>query len=220
MDKEREDEDGFNVTTERQQELREAIGDAPIYVLGNLLAQQLLGWPMYLIRNASGQKTYPRFTNHFNPSSVIFDKRHFRQIIASDIGIAILFGVLGTWGYQRGFAEVAKFYLIPYRAFQWPDVPSGVIGGLTCTLLALSLGQPLARLDHVPSAHRPSRPPLLVRCLTARQPRHVVLTSASCLCAQQRHLDVRNGKQSILLVIDGASLTCPAHTFLGRACHH
>jgi fatty acid desaturase len=75
---------------------------------------QLLGWPMYLIRNASGQKTYPRFTNHFNPSSVIFDKRHFRQILASDVGIAILFGVLGTWGYQRGFAEVAKFYLIPY----------------------------------------------------------------------------------------------------------
>ena len=71
---------------------------------------------MYLIRNASGQKTYPRFTNHFNPTSVIFDKRHFRQIIASDIGIALLFGALGTWGYQRGFTEVVKYYLIPYRA--------------------------------------------------------------------------------------------------------
>jgi hypothetical protein len=41
MDKEREDQDGFNVTAERQQELREAIGDAPLYVLANLLAQQV-----------------------------------------------------------------------------------------------------------------------------------------------------------------------------------
>jgi omega-6 fatty acid desaturase (delta-12 desaturase) len=69
---------------------------------------------MYLIRNASGQKHYPKFTNHFDPNSIIFDKRHRKQILASDAGIAILATVLGVWGHYRGFAEVASYYLVPY----------------------------------------------------------------------------------------------------------
>ncbi|KAL7409149.1 hypothetical protein BDY24DRAFT_404117 [Mrakia frigida] len=114
FDENKEDIEGLNVAKERQLELAEAIGDAPLFVLVNLLSQQLLGYPMYLIRNASGQKTYPKFTNHFNPDSVIFDKRHRNQIIASDVGIALLFAALGTWTHYRSFAEVATYYLVPY----------------------------------------------------------------------------------------------------------
>jgi omega-6 fatty acid desaturase (delta-12 desaturase) len=114
LDESKEDLTGLNVAEERQSELSEAIGDAPLVVLANLLAQQLFGWPLYLIRNASGQKTYPRFTNHFNPDSIIFDKRHRRQVLASDAGIAILFAALATWAYYRGFAEVAAYYIVPY----------------------------------------------------------------------------------------------------------
>ena len=52
-----------SISQQRQEELREAIGDAPIVVLYNLVIQQLFGWPAYLIRNASGQRRYPKFTN-------------------------------------------------------------------------------------------------------------------------------------------------------------
>lgn len=48
FDETKEDIEGFNVTQERQHELAEAIGDAPLFVLVNLLAQQLVGWQMYV----------------------------------------------------------------------------------------------------------------------------------------------------------------------------
>jgi omega-6 fatty acid desaturase (delta-12 desaturase) len=53
----------LSVSEKRQEELREAIGDAPVVLLLNLFAQQLFGWPLYLLRNASGQRWYPANTN-------------------------------------------------------------------------------------------------------------------------------------------------------------
>ena len=44
------------------QQLDELFEDAPFWNLFWVTMQQLLGWPMYLIRNASGQK-YGRWTN-------------------------------------------------------------------------------------------------------------------------------------------------------------
>ena len=114
LDESKEDFEGLNVAKEKQSELAEAIGDAPLFILANLVAQQLFGWPMYLFRNASGQVHYPKGTNHFNPESIIFDKRHRNQIIASDLGIALTFSVLAAWTHYRSFAEVATYYLIPY----------------------------------------------------------------------------------------------------------
>jgi hypothetical protein len=55
-DEEREDLEGLSVTEERQHELREAIGDAPLYVLVNLISQQLVGFQMYVRASAC-----PRF---------------------------------------------------------------------------------------------------------------------------------------------------------------
>lgn len=95
------------------EKLDELFEDAPIWNFIHVLAQQTLGWPLYLIRNASGQN-YGRWTNHFDPASPIFDKRHFWQIIASDIGLGITIAALTIWGLNRGFAEVAKYYLLPY----------------------------------------------------------------------------------------------------------
>jgi omega-6 fatty acid desaturase (delta-12 desaturase) len=112
--KEEAEVDGHDVTEARQLELQEAIGDAPLYVLGNLVIQQLFGWPAYLIRNASGQKHYPRFTNHFTPSSIIFRPDHKNQIIWSDIGLLIVLSVLTYWGMMRGFREVLVLYILPY----------------------------------------------------------------------------------------------------------
>lgn len=105
---------GMDLSAERQHELEEAVGDAPIVVLAHLIAQQLFGWPMYLIRNASGQRHYPKGTNHFTPSSIIFKPEQASQIAASDLGVAITLAVLGYWSYMRGFREVLVLYLIPY----------------------------------------------------------------------------------------------------------
>lgn len=106
--------DGMNVSKARQEELKEAVNDAPLYILVHLLTQQLFGWPMYLIRNASGQKHFPKGTNHFQPSSFIFKPEHYHQIVWSDIGLVITAGVLTYWGIQRGFMEVLYMYILPY----------------------------------------------------------------------------------------------------------
>jgi omega-6 fatty acid desaturase / acyl-lipid omega-6 desaturase (Delta-12 desaturase) len=43
--------------------LSEVLEDAPLFNLVNVLAQQLFGWPLYLIQNSSGQSHYPKGTN-------------------------------------------------------------------------------------------------------------------------------------------------------------
>lgn len=105
---------GINVPAWRRAELYEALGESPIASLWGLFLHQIFGWPMYLIRNASGQKHYPRFTNHFQPSSIIFKTSQYWDIIISDLGIAIMFSLLGFWTYNRGFKEVALVYGLPY----------------------------------------------------------------------------------------------------------
>lgn len=105
---------GADVPKEEQLRLSEVLEDAPLTILVNLFIQQIVGWPLYLIINASGQRHYPKWTNHFNPHSVIFDARHFGQIVLSVVGVgAVLLG-LYVWGRHRGFAEVVCHYVIPY----------------------------------------------------------------------------------------------------------
>ncbi|EJT97472.1 delta-12 fatty acid desaturase [Dacryopinax primogenitus] len=114
FDENREDREGRWIADSRQKELREALEETPLYQVYKLLIQQLGGWQTYLIANISGQLSYPAGSNHFNPNSVIFDARHYWQIVASDIGIALWLGALATWAYYRGIAEVALFYLPIY----------------------------------------------------------------------------------------------------------
>ena len=44
------------------EKIDDLLEDAPLYNLACVLVQQIFGWPMYLIRNASGQK-YGRHTD-------------------------------------------------------------------------------------------------------------------------------------------------------------
>ncbi len=99
--------------------LGEVLEDAPAYNFVMIVGQQLFGWPMYLLKNVSGQQHYPKGTNRecalfwisiqrlvvreigyshtclaaaitdFHPESIIFDTRHRSQIIMSDIGLAL-----------------------------------------------------------------------------------------------------------------------------------
>ncbi|THH16377.1 hypothetical protein EW146_g4264 [Bondarzewia mesenterica] len=92
----------------------EHFGDTPIYTLFMLVRQQLFAFPVYLLTNVSGQKSYPRWTNHFDPNSVLFTKEQRNAVIISNFGIiSMILGVqyaCKTWG----AAEVVKLYGIPW----------------------------------------------------------------------------------------------------------
>jgi omega-6 fatty acid desaturase / acyl-lipid omega-6 desaturase (Delta-12 desaturase) len=50
----------------------------------------------------------------FQPSSVMFKSSQKWQILVSDVGVILMFAVLGFWGYKRSFTEVMVMYGIPY----------------------------------------------------------------------------------------------------------
>ncbi|KAI8972806.1 linoleoyl phosphatidylcholine delta-12 acetylenase [Trametes punicea] len=92
----------------------EYFGDTPIYTLFMLLRQQLLAFPAYLLYNVSGQKHYPRWTNHFDPNSVLFTKEQRNEVLISNAGIlaaaVLLHRACLTWGVWT----VVKYYGIPW----------------------------------------------------------------------------------------------------------
>ncbi|CDO51572.1 hypothetical protein DV495_004476 [Geotrichum candidum] len=97
--------------------ITEAAEDTPILTLWNVLLQQLFGWIMYLFTNVTGQK-YPNrnkwAANHFLPSSPIFDKKDFMDIVISDIGILTTMTLIYLSIQKWGFSTVALYYIIPY----------------------------------------------------------------------------------------------------------
>jgi len=114
LDPSKEDILGRSVAEEVKQELWEALGDSPIGAAFGAMTYLLVGWPAYLIRNASGQRRYPKLTNHFKPTSIMFAPHQHNQILISDVGIIIWLGVIATWSYYKGFSEVFRLYLMPY----------------------------------------------------------------------------------------------------------
>jgi omega-6 fatty acid desaturase (delta-12 desaturase) len=65
--------------------------------------------------NAAGPTWYPAWTNHFDPNSLIFDKRHRQQVLISDAFLLGMCGLLTIFGhYMGGFSAVVKYWGIPY----------------------------------------------------------------------------------------------------------
>jgi len=114
LDPSKEDPLGRSVSDEVKQELWEALGDSPIGATLRAASYLVAGWPAYLIRNAAGQKRYPKGTSHFRPTAVMFAPHQYSQIILSDIGVVIWLAAIISWSYYRGFAEVFRLYLVPY----------------------------------------------------------------------------------------------------------
>jgi len=114
MDHEQENLLGSRVTEEVSKELWEALGDSPIGAMIGSATYLLGGWHAYLLINASGQRNYPKGTNHFHPRAIMFKEREYGQIIASDLGIILwLAGVIGSI-YVYGLKNVFVLYLVPY----------------------------------------------------------------------------------------------------------
>ncbi|KAG6898506.1 hypothetical protein C0993_006381, partial [Termitomyces sp. T159_Od127] len=92
----------------------EYFGDTPIYTLYMLIRQQLLAFPAYLLFNVSGQNNYPKWTNHFDPNSILFTKAQRNAVILSNIGIAFMVWAVSYSCSTFGTANVIKYYVIPW----------------------------------------------------------------------------------------------------------
>lgn len=114
LDPEQENLLGSRVTEEISKELWDALGDSPIGAMIGSATYLLGGWPAYLITNASGQRHYPKGTNHFDPQATMFKEREWSQIIMSDVGILLwIAGVIGA-SYVYGVWNVFVLYGVPY----------------------------------------------------------------------------------------------------------
>jgi omega-6 fatty acid desaturase (delta-12 desaturase) len=105
---------GSQVKQEVARELQEALQDSPIYAAVHSMGYLLLGWPLYITKNASGQVRYPKGTNHFRTDAPMFAPHQWADIIWSDIGIAIWIGAIWYASQTFGFLTVFKTYLVPY----------------------------------------------------------------------------------------------------------
>ncbi|KAJ7170726.1 fatty acid desaturase-domain-containing protein [Mycena crocata] len=92
----------------------ELFGDTPVYTLFLLIRQQVLGFPAYLLFNISGQKWYPKGTNHFSPACDLFTANQRKVVILSNVGIGVSASCLLYAISSFGFAAVFKFYLFPW----------------------------------------------------------------------------------------------------------
>ncbi|KAF7314197.1 Oleoyl phosphatidylcholine desaturase [Mycena kentingensis (nom. inval.)] len=114
LDPKREDALGANVSEEVKKELWEALGDSPIGATIGFMSYLIVGWPLYLLTNASGQARYPKGTNHFAPSAVMFAPHHYWQIVVSDVGIFLWMAAIAASIHVYGFSTVFVVYLMPY----------------------------------------------------------------------------------------------------------
>ncbi|KAJ3279294.1 Delta(12)-fatty-acid desaturase [Borealophlyctis nickersoniae] len=85
----------------------------PILDLYYITRMLFIGWPAYLLFNASGQK-FRTWTSHFRPAAPIFDAKHYVSVVVSDIGMGIMIAALVYAGWVVGSLTVIKFYVVPY----------------------------------------------------------------------------------------------------------
>ncbi|CAD6581482.1 MAG: Oleate hydroxylase fah12 [Alectoria sarmentosa] len=110
-------------------ELAELAEETPIVTAGLLIGQQLMGWILYLSINVTGHNSHTRQkegrghgkqngwggkVNHFDPSSPLYEAKDSKLILASDLGLAFVVGILFWIGKNFGWANLAVWYFIPY----------------------------------------------------------------------------------------------------------
>eukprot|EP01080_Neovahlkampfia_damariscottae_P003482 gene3482-6131_t len=92
--------------------------DSNLLTISLIISSLLFGWPLYLFFNIFSNKNYSNFSiflnNHFNPSSPIFKKRHYKFILISNFTLMILIGFLIYLILKFGFLNILFYYFIPY----------------------------------------------------------------------------------------------------------
>ncbi|KAI3407116.2 hypothetical protein KGF56_000104 [Candida oxycetoniae] len=97
--------------------LEDLFEESPIFSLLKLLVQQFAGWWAYLFANVSGQKYDGKSwwqVSHFNPESLLFDKKDYYYILLSDVGLLIQATILYTWYKNFGLFNITVNYILPY----------------------------------------------------------------------------------------------------------
>ncbi|KAJ6526663.1 fatty acid desaturase-domain-containing protein [Mycena capillaripes] len=95
-------------------DLEDLFGDTPLYTLYTLVRQQVIAFPAYLIFNVSGQKRYPRWSNHFNPNAIMFTKSQASAVIMSNLGLIAMGVLINRLCATFGSMTVLKLYGIPW----------------------------------------------------------------------------------------------------------
>ncbi|KAF8985947.1 fatty acid desaturase-domain-containing protein [Cyathus striatus] len=99
---------------EKPTNYEEYFSDTPLWTLLMLIRQQLFAFQAYLAFNVSGQKEYPRWTNHFNPRAIIFKPSHVPGVIVSDISMLGMMFIVYKAANTFGALNVIKYYGIPW----------------------------------------------------------------------------------------------------------
>ena len=99
---------------------RELFEDVPVVQLFKLLAHQLAGWQAYLLFNVSaGADSQQREASwwrvsHFEPTSAVFRSSEFGYVALTDLGLAIVAGLLYLASTVVGWKMVFLMYGVPY----------------------------------------------------------------------------------------------------------
>ena len=103
--------------------------EMPLRTIVELLAQQLIGWPRYLLTNDSGTTDYKNRAdgrgvgkynglgggvNHFDPRSPLFAANEGHLILLSDYGLAMTLCLTSYIGFKYGRLNILIWYWIPY----------------------------------------------------------------------------------------------------------
>ncbi|CAN8099853.1 unnamed protein product [Discula destructiva] len=110
-------------------EMSELTEETPIFTLTMLIAQQLVGWPNYLLTNVTGHNYHEKQregrgkgkhngigggVSHFSPSSPLFEAKDAHLVVLSDIGIGLACTVLGYLINRCGWNNMLVWYFLPY----------------------------------------------------------------------------------------------------------
>ena len=84
----------------------------PPLVWSQVFGYCALGWPAYLTLNLEGQP-FPEEVgrvNHYEPSSPYFKQSDYGDIVAQNIGLAVVSALYGTWAYNYGVDQFLLWY--------------------------------------------------------------------------------------------------------------
>ena len=84
----------------------------PIGRIVDILITLAIGWPSYLLFNASG-RYYQRYATHFDPNAPIFNERERLYVVISNASLSGVALLLCKLAYTRGVMWLIKLYVTP-----------------------------------------------------------------------------------------------------------
>jgi len=98
----------------RAAKVAEMLEETPLYSIGHIIAQQLLGWPAYLVADVTGQNHNTFRKSHFDPGFPLFEKGQGKWVLLSDLGLGIVAYGIYACVQKFGWLNVMLYYGIPY----------------------------------------------------------------------------------------------------------